>query len=70
MRGNPLFAKSRIPPHPLRQKLLNMILQSCAGDKLITVSRRLRNHLGVFGKRVQAHWAWGQQCASLPLACD
>ena len=53
MRGNPLFAKSRIPPHPLRQKLLNMILQLCAGDKLVIVSLRLRNHLGVFGKRVQ-----------------
>ena len=27
--------------------------QSCAGDKVVTISRRLRNHLGVFGKRVQ-----------------
>ncbi len=54
MRGNPLFAKSRIPPHPLRQKLLNMILQSSAGDKLVIVSRRLRNHLGAFGMGVQS----------------
>ncbi len=35
------------------QKLLNMILQSSAGDKLVIVSRRLRNHLGIFGKVVQ-----------------
>ncbi len=38
MRGNPLFAKSRIPPHPFRQKLLHMagdrpngVFQSAAG---------------------------------------
>ena len=53
MRGNPLFAKSWIPTHPFRQKLPNMILQLCAGVKLVIVSRRLRNHLGVFGKGVQ-----------------
>ncbi len=34
IRGDPLFAKSRIPPHPLRQKLLKMILQSCAVTSL------------------------------------
>ncbi len=42
--GEPAFCKKPDSPHPLRQKLLNMNLQSCAGDKLVTVSR-IRNHL-------------------------
>jgi hypothetical protein len=30
----------------------------------------LRKHMRVFGKGVQVHWAWGQQCASMPRAFD
>jgi hypothetical protein len=43
---------------------------SCADAQISHSCPLRRKHLGVFGKGVQVHWAWGQQCASMPLACD
>ena len=43
---------------------------SCAGAPMSHFSSLCRNRMGVFGKRVQVHWAWGQQCISMSLAFD
>jgi hypothetical protein len=43
---------------------------SCAGAPISHFSSLRRNRMRVFGKRVQVHWAWGQQCTSMSLAFD
>jgi hypothetical protein len=43
---------------------------SCADTPMSHFSSLRRNRMGVFGKRVQVHWAWGQQCSSVSLASD